>query len=282
MYELSAAFNPIDAIIAPSVSLSMSNWIVGINHSVDRFQETLLSMSTQEQLDQAVTLVDMDKPSVINSFLDVTIRLGDSFLSAAGNFINGTVMGGVGYHVSMPSFILNGDGYENVAMAGIVADFYRPGNNELSMMNFNDEIQRFRMTGIIAGPEDFTYLVNFHSGSINARSLLNIDPLVLDLNGDGVNLIAFADSKVLFDVDADGYKEATAWASAQDGILVWDKNANGQVDDITETISEYFTDGVKDGLEALPKAHVSPSSPHDFGGDPELFFVWIPARTMPG
>ncbi|MBK8869465.1 MAG: hypothetical protein IPN19_00055 [Elusimicrobia bacterium] len=187
-----------------------------------------------------------------NSLLNVNVSLGDFLgLDGAQLFTNGAVMVGSDYYVTMPSNILNGDGYDNVAMSGIVSDFYRPGNMELSSLSFDDEIQRFQLTGSIEGPEDFMYLASFHSSSVSARSTINIDPLVLDLNGDGVKLISFADSKVLFDVDADGFKEATAWASPQDGILVLDKNANGQIDDITETISEYFTDGVKDGLEAL-------------------------------
>jgi hypothetical protein len=54
-------------------------------------------------------------------------------------------------------------------------------------------------------------------------------PLVLDLNGDGtqsVNVIAGA----YFDHNADGFAEATGWASPEDGLLVWDRDANGTID----------------------------------------------------
>ena len=71
--------------------------------------------------------------------------------------------------------------------------------------------------------------------------IIPVDPLVLDLNGDGVNLTSFGESPVLFDIDHDGKKELTGWTSAQDGIVVMDLNGNGIIDGIHETLSEYFT-----------------------------------------
>jgi Ca2+-binding RTX toxin-like protein len=84
-----------------------------------------------------------------------------------------------------------------------------------------------------------------------AFNYINIDPIVLDLNGDGVQLISYENSSVVFDVDNDQYAERTGWASANDGILVHDKNGDGVINDITETISEYYVENVADGLDAL-------------------------------
>ncbi|MBT9508245.1 hypothetical protein [Rhodoferax sp.] len=55
------------------------------------------------------------------------------------------------------------------------------------------------------------------------------DPLVLDLDGDGVELTPNA-TTVLFDHNADGIKTGTQWARADDGMLVRDLNANGTID----------------------------------------------------
>jgi len=50
-------------------------------------------------------------------------------------------------------------------------------------------------------------------------------PVVIDLNRDG----AISYGHVVMDVNSDGVMDSTPWAGAQDGVLVWDKFADGQV-----------------------------------------------------
>ncbi|RWI50097.1 MAG: hypothetical protein EOR16_31090 [Mesorhizobium sp.] len=75
--------------------------------------------------------------------------------------------------------------------------------------------------------------------------LLNVihDPLVLDLDGDGVELSPLAGSTVHFDYDGDGFAERTGWVSADDGILVADTNGNGVVDGAGELFGSPTQDG---------------------------------------
>jgi Ca2+-binding RTX toxin-like protein len=57
------------------------------------------------------------------------------------------------------------------------------------------------------------------------------DPLVLDLDGDGIETTGLnASAPILFDSDADGVKTATGWVRPDDGILVMDRNGNGVID----------------------------------------------------
>ena len=57
-------------------------------------------------------------------------------------------------------------------------------------------------------------------------------PLVLDLDGDGVELTDVGSSgAVYFDVDNNGFREATGWVGGGDGLLAIDLNANGAIDD---------------------------------------------------
>lgn len=60
------------------------------------------------------------------------------------------------------------------------------------------------------------------------------DPLVLDLDDDGVELTTLAASTAFFDVWGDGFTEKMAWVSADDGFLVRDINENGTIDGIEE------------------------------------------------
>lgn len=72
------------------------------------------------------------------------------------------------------------------------------------------------------------------------------DPIVLDLDGDGIESIA-ANGAVLFDHDGDLVSSGTGWVSPDDGILVLDKNGNGVIDDGTEL----FGDGNPDSVRGL-------------------------------
>jgi hypothetical protein len=58
-------------------------------------------------------------------------------------------------------------------------------------------------------------------------------PIILDLNGDGVRTLGI-DAGVKFDLFADGGAISTGWVSGGDGLLVLDRNHDGQINDGTE------------------------------------------------
>lgn len=58
---------------------------------------------------------------------------------------------------------------------------------------------------------------------------LRRDPLVLYLDGDGLETVGAAQSGVVFDLDADGIKTGTGCVVADDGFLVMDRNGNGLI-----------------------------------------------------
>ena len=62
-------------------------------------------------------------------------------------------------------------------------------------------------------------------------------PLILDLDGDGVETLG-QDTGVFFDHDANGFAQLSGWVAPDDGLLVWDRNGNGQIDDGSELFAE--------------------------------------------
>ncbi|WP_277345435.1 calcium-binding protein, partial [Pelagibius litoralis] len=70
-----------------------------------------------------------------------------------------------------------------------------------------------------------------------------ISPLALDLDGDGIEVTALGETSAYFDLDADGFAELTGWISGDDGILAWDANGNGQIDDINEVFGNDVANG---------------------------------------
>lgn len=59
-------------------------------------------------------------------------------------------------------------------------------------------------------------------------------PLVLDLDGDGIETTLLETNSVYFDIDEDGIRERTAWVSPDDGLLALDQNGDGRINDVGE------------------------------------------------
>ncbi|WP_165679433.1 calcium-binding protein, partial [Metapseudomonas otitidis] len=81
-----------------------------------------------------------------------------------------------------------------------------------------------------------------------------IDPLSLDLDGDGIETVG-ANAGITFDFDGDGLKTGTGWVKGDDGFLVLDRNGNGQIDNGGELfgVDTVKANGQKatDGFDAL-------------------------------
>ena len=84
--------------------------------------------------------------------------------------------------------------------------------------------------------------------------LQRIDPLALDLDGDGIETRG-ADGKVVFDHNGDGVQTGTGWLRPDDGWLVLDRDSNGTIDNGGELfgVDTVKSDGTKatDGFDAL-------------------------------
>lgn len=75
-------------------------------------------------------------------------------------------------------------------------------------------------------------------------------PLVLDIDGDGVELISLnSTDAVYWDIDVDGFAEASGWVSAEDALLAIDLNADGKVNNSSELFGDRT--GYSNGFLAL-------------------------------
>lgn len=68
-------------------------------------------------------------------------------------------------------------------------------------------------------------------------------PLILNLDGDGIELTFLTNSHAYFDLDGDGFRENTGWVKSDDGLLVLDKNNDGYINDISELFGNNNTGG---------------------------------------
>ncbi|MCA3442286.1 MAG: hypothetical protein INF52_02795, partial [Rhodobacter sp.] len=64
------------------------------------------------------------------------------------------------------------------------------------------------------------------------------DPLVVDLDGDGIELTSLEASRASFDLNIDGLAERCGWVGSDDALLALDVNGNGRIDDRSELFSE--------------------------------------------
>ena len=131
----------------------------------------------------------------------------------------------------------------NAATAGYMAsDGIRPGNSNLGLHLGEATGQGLRVDGSGGRQDDDGYIgIRVNQSSMGSFDQDPVDPLVLDLDGNGVQLNSYGDAPVLFDADNDGGSlEQTGWVSGTDGILVHDLNNNGRIDHMGEALSEYY------------------------------------------
>jgi hypothetical protein len=118
-----------------------------------------------------------------------------------------------------------------------------------------------------------------------------ISPLVLDLDGNGIETLSLKHTFLHFDHDNNGFFERTGWVGPNDGLLVLDLNGNGKIDNGLELFGNntLLADGLpaEDGFFALEQYD---SNKDSFLTDQDLIWnrlrVWRDqnsnAQTDPG
>ncbi len=155
----------------------------------------------------------------------------NDFLNQIDAYIQGSAENGMSLNEIMAEF------------AGSIETSTRPVTIETLEISISQAMQKY------VNADDLAKAVETVQVQIE-EELKQSDPLVLDLDGDGIELTS-ANDGVLFDIEGNGIKRKTAFVTGGDAFLVLDRNGNGRIDSGKELFGDQ--NGAKDGLEELRK-----------------------------
>lgn len=87
--------------------------------------------------------------------------------------------------------------------------------------------------------------------TFNGKSFGLLSPIILDLDGDGIEMKSIKKSKAAFDMNGDGVADDTGWTGKGDGFLVIDRNNDGKITHASELSFAAEDKNARSDLEAL-------------------------------
>ncbi|MEK9498391.1 S8 family serine peptidase [Photorhabdus sp. P32] len=200
---------------------------------------------------------------------------------------NGYIQNSATHKIFTLAGILNKTDFASTQMASLATGGIRPGEMQLDPnVRPNAYLSQFYLDLTLNSNKQDTSLRNAVTlNGLSAMTTFNtyVDPLLLDLDGNGVHMTDIRDG-VLFDMDNSGTLKRSGWADRNTGILVID-DGSGQIKDVSQMFSEYYGGKVgvngaagekkfKDGFGALASEDVNKDGVID-QNDP----IWIKLRV---
>ena len=101
--------------------------------------------------------------------------------------------------------------------------------------------------GVVIYFNQFIRIIIFHKPALlsSKESSYRRDMLILDLDGDGLEVYARMDKTTYFDLNANGQASRTGWVAPDDGILVVDRDKDGQIGNYKELMVSLKRDAFK-------------------------------------
>jgi trimeric autotransporter adhesin len=202
----------------------------------------------------------------------VTLNGASEHAAAAGSYDNITANG------SSDGVVLNGNNAsENAYIYGYSASVAINGAGEYALLaglyesasvnGYADTVGEIGGYNYVAmyGTADLTRIGGSHNGAskLGLNDLLvscplGGDPIILNLQGGAVQTVGMAGSPAYFDMQNNGEKVQTGWATAGEGVLVYDPNQTNTVTDDANLVSGY---GALDQLAGADTGRLTASDP---------------------
>lgn len=195
--------------------------------------------------------------NILGGVLDAIETLRASLSRAVESLrsMNGGASNVTGVFSQVTSFSLSVTSETTAASAMDVNPAALPGLNANSRVTVKMQlqmmaIQRFSQTTVAQAQEGGTSITLFNRQVDLHAYLLFMDPLVLDLNGDGVDLRGLQeDGGVTFDLAGDGTARRCGWVQGDDALLFIDRDGDGLCGDGKELFGDQ--EGDANGFEKL-------------------------------
>lgn len=233
--------------------------------------------------------------------------IGQDHLVSAG--VNDLLSGGLEadfYEVtaaSLSPFVREDGGVDRIRLDGMLADYTITRYGDSLMLSglssgraheiiidgwYTSDARRIETFEFAEGAYAASYIEYVAAGQMNncydesGRPILcgvSATPIVLDLQGDGISFIEAEQSGIRLDVDGDGTLDRVGWITPEDGLLLFDRNGDGQFTDFSELTFTSDMLGAASDLEGL-LAH---DDDHDgfITGSDAIFgelLVWVDAN----
>ena len=164
--------------------------------------------------------------NILRNVADALADLGSEAASAAGDAIR-DMAGALGEFVERLAGGLSG----SISGAAELGENIRSGLSDVFGF-MAGMFGNFIKDTALSGASIVDVLINMLCNGFSAAAQTT-SPLVLDLDGDGVETVGLANG-VHFDHDGNGFAQQSGWVHSDDGLLVLDRNGNGLIDNGSE------------------------------------------------
>jgi len=153
---------------------------------------------------------------------------------------NGFIQNRATHSIAFSDGTLDKTDFTSAQVGSIATGGIRPGELQPDPnVQPSSHLSQFYRDGNESGSPDFSLRNAVVLGGLSAQTVVNtfVDPLLLDLTGNGAGMTAISDG-VLFDVDNSGSLRRTGWADAHTGMLVREDGSG--IRNISQLFSEYY------------------------------------------